>query len=54
MATIPGGKLFHEGQFQGRRIRVPVFLVRRPEEPSDPALQAFYKKLLTAINAPVF
>jgi hypothetical protein len=54
MATIPGAKLFHEGQFEGRRVRVPVFLDRRPEESPDPAVQDFYKKLLTAINAPVF
>ena len=54
MATIPGAKLFHEGQFEARRTRVPVFLSRRPEEPLDEACQAFYRKLLTAINTPVF
>ncbi len=54
IATIPGAKLFHEGQFEGRQVRVPVFLDRRPEEPVDAACQAFYKKLLTAINNPCF
>ena len=54
MATIPGAKLFHEGQFEARRTRVPVFLSRRPEEPLDEAWQAFYKKLLAAINTPAF
>ncbi len=54
MATIPGAKLFHEGQFEARRTRVPVFLGRRPEEPLDEACQAFYKKLLAAINTPAF
>lgn len=24
MATIPGAKLFHEGQFEGRKVRLPV------------------------------
>ena len=52
MATIPGAKLFHEGQFEARRIRVPVFLGRRPEEPLDEAWQAFYKKLLAATDPP--
>jgi hypothetical protein len=52
MATIPGAKLFHEGQFEARRTRVPTFLGRRPEEPLDEAWQAFYKKLLAAINTP--
>ena len=41
MATIPGAKLFHEGQFEGRRVRVPVFLARRPAEPVDPDLFGF-------------
>lgn len=44
--SLPGAKLLHEGQFQGRRTRVPVFLARRPEEPSDYDLERFYKLLL--------
>jgi hypothetical protein len=54
MATLPGARLFHEGQFEGRKVRPPVFLGRRPEELPDPELQAFYRKLLQAIDAPVF
>jgi hypothetical protein len=53
-ATLPGARLFHEGQFEGRKIRVPVFLGRRPEEPADRELQSFYKKLLKAIDTPMF
>jgi Alpha amylase, catalytic domain len=53
-ATLTGARLFHEGQFEGRKIRLPVFLSRRPPESADPALQAFYKKLLDTIDAPVF
>lgn len=53
-STLPGARLFHEGQFEGRKIRLPVFLDRRPEEPKDRELQAFYKKLLKAINVPMF
>jgi hypothetical protein len=53
-ATLPGARLFHEGQFEGRKTRLPVFLGRRPEEPVDRGLQAFYKKLLKAIDAPMF
>ena len=45
-ATIPGAKLFHEGQFEGRKVRLPVFLGRRPAEPADTDLQAFYCTLL--------
>lgn len=46
-ATLPGAKLFHEGQFEGRKTKLPVFLGRRPQEPVDQALQSFYKQLLS-------
>ena len=41
--------LLHEGQFEGRKVRLPVFLGRRPDEPPDPGLQKFYLTLLDAI-----
>jgi hypothetical protein len=53
-ATLLGAKLFYEGQFEGRKSHVPVFLGRRPEEPLDEACLAFYQKLLAAVNVPVF
>jgi glycosidase len=53
-ATLPGVRMFYEGQFEGRKVQLPVFLARRPDEPPDPDLQAFYKKLLQAIDRPVF
>ena len=53
-ATLPGIKLFHEGQFEGRKVRLPVFLGRRPDEPVDQNLHDFYKNLLKAVNRPVF
>jgi hypothetical protein len=53
-SSLPGARLFHEGQFEGRTVRLPVFLGRRPAEPVDKALQAFYVRLLTAISGPVF
>jgi glycosidase len=54
IATQPGARLFHEGQFEGRKIKLPVFLGRRPDEPVDEELKAFYESLLAAINAPIF
>ncbi|MGA2956096.1 MAG: alpha-amylase family glycosyl hydrolase [Thermodesulfobacteriota bacterium] len=50
IATIPGAKLFHEGQFEGRKVRLPVQLSRRPLETVDPDLQPFYIKLLKSLN----
>jgi hypothetical protein len=54
ISTLPGARLFHEGQFEGGSVRLPVFLGRRPAEPANGALQTFYDKLLAAINAPIF
>ena len=53
-ATLPGARLFHEGQFEGRKVRLPVFLARRPDEPPDEDLRAFYEKLVREVNVPIF
>jgi hypothetical protein len=52
--TLPGAKLIHEGQFEGRRVRLPVFLGRRPPESPDEALREFYRRLLRAVSEEVF
>jgi hypothetical protein len=54
VATLPGIKLFHEGQFEGRHVRTPVFLDRRPDEPVDEDLRRFYGTLLDALNRKAF
>lgn len=54
IATLPGAKLFHEGQFEGRKVRLPVFLRRRPTEPADQCLTGFYEKLLQEVADPLF
>jgi Alpha amylase, catalytic domain len=51
-ATLPGTKLFHEGQFEGRKVRLPVFLGRQPQEHFDRNLYGFYRNLLEAVNRP--
>lgn len=53
-ATLPGARLFHDGQLDGRRLKVPIFLGRRPREEADPELAAFHRTLLAALDAPVF
>jgi hypothetical protein len=50
IATLPGAVLWHEGQFEGRRVRPPVFLSRRPSEPPDPALADWYRRLLATVD----
>ncbi len=54
IATLPGARLFHEGQFEGWKKKLPVFLGRRPQETADPALLSFYTTLLKTIDSPVF
>lgn len=50
--TLPGARLFHEGQFEGRRVKLPVFLGRRPAEAPDRGLFDFYHSLLTFLAQP--
>jgi len=50
IATLPGIALFHEGQFEGRKVRLPVFLGRRPSEPANKQLSSFYAKLLKTVR----
>jgi hypothetical protein len=52
--TLTGARLLHEGQFEGRQVRLPVFLGRRPAEPVDQDLVAFYGRLLKEVNRDVF
>ena len=52
--TLPGARLLHEGQFEGRRVRLPVFLRRRPEESLDRDLEAFYRRLLAETAHDIF
>ena len=52
--TLPGMRLLHEGQLEGRKVRLPVFLGRRPEEASDLQLQVFYRELLKSVRDPAF
>ncbi len=54
LATFPGLRFFHNGQLEGRRIHLPVQLVREPEEPDDPEIMSFYDRLLAVCNAPAF
>lgn len=49
-STVPGMFLIHDGQLDGGRVRSPVQFARRPDEPSDPGLQAFYARLLEVLR----
>ncbi|MFZ0089839.1 MAG: alpha-amylase family glycosyl hydrolase [Solirubrobacteraceae bacterium] len=49
MSTLQGARLYHDGQFDGFRTRIPVFLARGPDEAVDADLRAFYARLVRAI-----
>jgi hypothetical protein len=49
MSTLEGARLYHAGQLEGLRTRIPVFLGRGPREPEDQQLRRFYTDLLGAI-----
>jgi glycosidase len=46
----PGLRLFHQGQREGKRIRIPTHLGRGPSEPEDPELTVFYTTLQRALH----
>lgn len=48
--TLPGARLFHDGQLEGRSVKVPVFLSRRQKEPINEPLNRFYLLLLKILK----
>lgn len=46
IATLPGATLWHEGQFEGRKVRPSVFVTRRPDEPADNGMAEWHHELL--------
>jgi hypothetical protein len=54
MATLPGMRLYHQGQLAGKRIRIPVQLCRVQEESPDDTTAAFYDRILAITNEDVF
>ena len=52
--TLPGARLFHEGQFEGFRAKVPVFLGEAAARTRRRSVASLLRKLLAAINTPLF
>ena len=53
VATVPGMVLLHDGQLEGRTVKTPVQLVRRPDEPVSESARGFYEKLLSCVTSSV-
>lgn len=53
-ALAPGLRFFHQGQFDGARMRVPAHLCRGPVEGRDAGIVAFYERLLAVLKGEGF
>ena len=51
MLGLPGMRFLHDGQLEGAGVRVPVQLNRRPAEPPQPVIAAWYRRLLAVLAA---
>lgn len=54
ICTLPGGLLLYEGQFVGRKVKLPVQIGRGPHEKPDKDLEAYYHRLLRETRDPVY
>ena len=54
IATIPGLRFFHDGQLEGRRVKIPIQLKREPKEVVDKETKEFYERLLQAADHRAF
>ena len=53
-ALLPGMRFYHDGQFEGRRIRPIIQLARVAPEPVNSDTEDFYRRLLTLADEDVF
>lgn len=50
---VPGMRLVHDGQTDGRTVHVSMHLGRRPAEPPSASIRSFYGHLLETLKRPV-
>ena len=54
MSTIPGMKLYFDGQFEGKKTKLPVQLGRGPKEEINLDIRSFYERLLNITKDEIF
>ncbi len=54
MGTIPGMSLYHQGQLEGFKIKIPVQLRQKKIEHQDEEIKSYYRKLLQFTTQEVF
>jgi glycosidase len=50
----PGLRFIHQGQREGKRVRIPMHLGRGPVEEPDAAIGAFYDALIACLREPAY
>jgi small GTP-binding protein len=51
---LPGMRLFHDGQLEGRCIKSPVQLRRWTPEPLNESIAQYYRRLIASLSDPIF
>ncbi|HTV55963.1 MAG TPA: alpha-amylase family glycosyl hydrolase [Terriglobia bacterium] len=54
VATLPGMRFYHQGQFEARKLHLPIQLRRVAEEAPDGQIQALYQRLLDIARRDAF
>ncbi|MFH0924872.1 MAG: alpha-amylase family glycosyl hydrolase [bacterium] len=54
LSTLPGMKLYYNSQLEGKKIKVPVQLIRVNHEEPDQEITVFYKKILSLTKGEIF
>lgn len=54
MSTVPGMRVYQHGELEGRKIQLPIQLRRAATEEPDPAVVAFFAKILHITNEDAF
>jgi Alpha amylase, catalytic domain len=54
LGTLPGIRFYHQGELEGRRIRLPITLRIAADEPPDPLSTKFFQKILQITRQDVF
>ncbi|MDR3627362.1 MAG: alpha-amylase family glycosyl hydrolase, partial [Ignavibacteriaceae bacterium] len=54
ISTIQGMKLYFDGQFEGKKVKLPVQLGREPEEKVSEPIKEFYTRLLSITKSEIF
>jgi hypothetical protein len=54
LGTLPGMRFYHQGELEGRKIRLPIALRTGADEAPDPVSEAFFQKILQITQQDVF